>query len=165
MTKNDLRTLKDALKSLPEGLDATYEGAMQRIEAQSVDDFKLATKILCWIIYAFRPLTVTEIQTALAIRPNDHELDEEGIPDQETLLSVCAGIVIIEEEGQIINLVHHTAQEYFKEHGAKHFPSAQADIAMTCLTYISLDMFGGGPYESDGELEKKLENYPLLGYA
>jgi hypothetical protein len=124
MTKNDRRSLKDALNSLPEGLDATYDEAIERIKAQSSDDFELARKVLYWINYALRPLTIKEIQIALAVRPGDHDLDEDGFSEEERLLSVCAGIVTIQREGQTIILVHHTAQEYFKRQGDKQFPQA-----------------------------------------
>jgi hypothetical protein len=91
MSKTNPRSLKDALNSLLEGLDATYDEAMERIKAQSSDDFELARKVLYWISYAFRPLAVREIQNALAVRPGDHNLDEDGFPEEEILLSVCAG--------------------------------------------------------------------------
>jgi hypothetical protein len=134
MTKNDRRSLKDALNSLPEGLDATYDGAMERIKAQSSDDFELARKVLYWINYALRPLAIKEIQIALAVRPSDNTLDEDGISEEERLLSVCAGLVTIQPESQTIILVHHTTQEYFKRQGDRHFPRAQAEIATICLT-------------------------------
>jgi ankyrin repeat domain-containing protein 50 len=165
MTKNDRRSLKDALNSLPEGLNATYDGAMERIKAQSSDDFGLARKVLYWINYALRPLAIKEIQIALAVRPSDHALDEDGILEEERLLSVCAGLVTIQRESQTIILVHHTAQEYFKRQGNKHFPQAQLDMATICLTYLSFDVFEEGPCASYEELEKRLQEYPFLEYA
>jgi ankyrin repeat protein len=165
MAKNDLRSLRDALYSLPEGLDSAYDGAMERIKAQSSDDLELATKVLYWINCAMRPLTLKEVQIALAVRPGDTYLHEDGFVDEERLLSVCAGIVAIQNESNTIILVHYTAQEYFKEQGDKYFPQAQANITGICLTYLSFDTFGRGPCTSDGELHEKLKEHQFLEYA
>ena len=152
MTKNDRRGLKDALYSLPEGLYATYDGAMQRIKGQSSDDFELAM-VLYWINYAIRPLTIEEIQVALGIRPGDRGLDEAGFLEEERLVSVCASIVTIQRESKTIIFVPNTVQEYFKRQGDKYFPQAQSDMATVCLTYLSFDIFEEGPCASYEELE------------
>jgi ankyrin repeat protein len=165
MTKNDVRSLKDALNSLPEGLSATYDEAMERIKSQSSDDYELAMKVLYWIHYALRPLTLEEIQNGLAVRPGDHKIDEEGISDEERLLSVCAGMVAIQNESRTISLVHHSAQEYFKRKAIEHFPRAQDDIAAVCLTYLLFENFEAGPCASDEDLETRLQKYPFLEYA
>src|SRR5436190_23472942 len=95
ITKNDLRSLRAALNSLPEKLDAVYSDAMKRIMAQRPDDSELALKTLCWINNALRPLTVMEIQNALAVMDGDKDLDEDGFPEQDRLLLLCAAIVTI----------------------------------------------------------------------
>jgi hypothetical protein len=59
-------------------------------------DYELAKRVLSWIIYAKRPLTTTEICCALAVEPDEAELDPENIPDVEDLLSVCAGLVVVD---------------------------------------------------------------------
>ena len=51
------------------------------------------------------------MQCALAIRPGDLTLDEDGEPDKDLLISVCAGIVVTEKSAETITLVHYTAQE------------------------------------------------------
>lgn len=42
------------------------------------------------------------------------ELDEENLVQIEEMVSVCAGLVTIDEESKIIRLVHCTTQEYFE---------------------------------------------------
>jgi hypothetical protein len=118
MTKNDVRSLKDALNSLPEGLNATYDEAMERIKSQSSDDCELAMKVLYWIHYALRPLTLVEIQNGLAVRPGDSNIDEEGVSEEERLLSVCAGLITLQSESRTMSMVHFSAQEYFKRKAA-----------------------------------------------
>ncbi|KAH7000109.1 hypothetical protein EDB80DRAFT_686728 [Ilyonectria destructans] len=43
------------------------------------------------------------------------ELDEENIPQIDSIFSVCAGLVTLDEESKIVRLVHFTAQEYLQK--------------------------------------------------
>lgn len=164
-TKITLRKLKSALHSLPEGLDKTYDEVWHRIKTQNPDDAELATKVIYWVFHAFRPLTIAEIQHALAVEPGDTTLDDDNIPNEEVLVSVCAGIVLVQQESATLGLVHYTAQEYFERRGVEHFPSAREEILRSCLTYLMFDEFNSGPCETDEEMENRLEDKPFLKYA
>ena len=146
VTKGTRKAVKEALKSPPNDLSRTYDEAMQRIESQNDDDRQLAERVLYWISYALRPLTVEELQHALAVEPGESKLDEDNIPDEELLTSLCAGLVIVDKESNIIRLVHYTTQEYFNSIRASRFPGAQTSIASTCLTYLSFEVFADGYY-------------------
>ena len=164
-TKTTLRKLKDALIALPEGLDKTYDETMERINSQHPDQATLAKKVLCWVFHAFRPLTVLEIQHALAVETGDSMLDEDNIPEQELLLSVCNGLVTFEKEGGFLALVHYTFQQYLERKAETLFPEAQADIVRTCLTYLSFDEFGQKPCLEDQHLAHRHKRWPLLSYT
>lgn len=56
---------------------------------------------------AKRPLTTLELQHALAVEVGESELDEENFPEIEDMVSVCAGLVTVDEECGIIRLVHY----------------------------------------------------------
>jgi hypothetical protein len=113
-----------------------YEEAMRRIESQNSDDKQLAERVLLWITFALKPLTLKELQHALAVEPDETDLDEEDLPDEELLASVCAGLVTVDREGDIIRLVHYTTQEYFERIRMAQFPYAQTSIATTCLSTL-----------------------------
>ena len=140
--KTSIKSVKKALKTLPEGvngLDLAYDGALRRVESQR-DGFKLlAKRLLGWVTYSKRLMTVTEVQHALAIEPETQDLDEENLSDVDEIVGFCAGLVIIDEETQIIRLVHYTTQEYLTRNGDRILPSAQQDIAVSCLTYLLYD--------------------------
>ncbi len=162
-TRRDVRT---ALNNLPKELDDTYGEAMRRIRGQGyTGDVELAEKNLYWIAYVVRPLTSSEIAHALATRPEDVYLDEEPLPDEGLLISICAGLVTIDRESNIIRLIHYTTQEYFERIRLAQFPDAQTSIATTCLTYLSFNAFAEGSCRTDQELEIWLHTYPFLGYA
>jgi hypothetical protein len=48
------------------------------------------------------------------------------------MVSVCAGLVTVDEESDIIHLAHYATQEYFERTQNFRFPDAQRDIAITC---------------------------------
>lgn len=164
-SKNTLRKLKSALHSLPEGLEKTYDEVWHRIKAQNPDDAELAARVIYWVFHASRPLTIAEIQHALAVEPGDTFLDEDNIPNEEVLVSVCAGIILVQRESDTLSLVHYTTQEYFERRGVEHFPSAQQEILRSCLTYLMFDEFNSGPCKTDEEMESRLEDKPFLRYA
>jgi hypothetical protein len=105
MRKLNTRDVRNALEELPNGVDDTYDDAMTRIERQDESRRQLAKRVLCWISCAFRPLSVEELQHALAVELETTSIDPEAIFDKEILTSVCAGLVIIEKERSIIRLV------------------------------------------------------------
>lgn len=164
-TKTDLRKFKAGLNSLPEGLDETYDEVMSRTLAQHPDYVALARKVIYWVFYAVRPLTLQEIQHALAVEPDDTFLEEDSIVDEELLVSVCTGIITVQHESDVVGLVHYTAQQYLERKAVEYFPEAQDAIVRTCLTYLSFKEFDKGPCHKVKKLEARLESWPLLRYA
>ena len=146
-------------------LDDAYKKAIQRIKGQLRGDYELAKKVLSWITYAQRPLMTAEICCALAVELGEKELDPENVPDVEDLVSVCAGLVVVDEESAIIRLVHYTTQEYFERIREEWNPSAQLDIASTCLTYLSFGTFRSGSCSTDKEFKERLRQSKFLDYA
>jgi len=105
MGKLNAREVRTALEQLPQETDDTYDEAMERIERQDDDCKQLAKRVLSWIIYVVRPLSVKELQYALAVVPNTTNIDPDDIIDDEILTSVCSGLVVIDEEQNVIGLV------------------------------------------------------------
>lgn len=133
---------ENALKGLPKGseeLDRAYKEAMERIEGQKKGFQTLAKRVLSWVTCAKRPLTIFELQHALAVVVGELELDEENLPEIEDMVSVCAGLITVDEEKNIIRLIHYTTQEYFERTHISWFPNAQTNVAMACVTYLSFD--------------------------
>jgi hypothetical protein len=86
-------------------VNATYDDTILRIKGQSKDDAELAEQVLSWIVYACRPLSLTELQHALAVTPGTVTMDHEAIVDKLILTSVCGGLVVIDKNSSIIRLV------------------------------------------------------------
>jgi hypothetical protein len=97
-----------------EALSQAYDQAVERIDGQKSGFRRLAKKALSWITCAKRPLITSELQHALAVNINDAEIDRENLRDIEDIVSVCAGLVTVDKESNVIRLVHYTTQEYFE---------------------------------------------------
>ena len=161
--RTNAKMVKKALDTLPKGSDAlsfAYDGAMQRLENQREGFQLLAKRLLGWLTYSERLMTVKEVQHALAIEPETPDLDEDNLSDIGEIVGFCAGLVIIDEETQIIRLVHYTTQEYFRQNGDRLLASAQQDIAISCLTYLLYDRFEDGwVFGADSKKEPDHEEY------
>ena len=138
---------------------------MNRIQGQVQEHSQLAVSALTWISNAVRPLRLAELKEALAVQSEDHELDDEAIPDEALIVSVSAGLITIDAESETIRLVHFTVEEYFRNLKHKWFPHAHTQIAETCLTYLSFDEFDSGDCSSGSEYKARLEKNCLLEYA
>jgi hypothetical protein len=112
-SKSKRKEVRETLKCLPQKLDDTYKEAMQRIETQCEDDRKLAERVLSWIVNAFRPLFLQELRYALATMPGMTKVEDDDVDDQDVLISVCAGLVIVDEESGIVRLVRVSPPLYY----------------------------------------------------
>ena len=156
------------MKSLPSGSNAyddAYKDAMDRIEGQLLDQKVLAWQVLSWITCAKRPLTMSELQHALAIELGESSLDEDNLPQIEDMVSVCAGLVTVDRGGEIIRLVHYTTQEYFERTKETWFPNLEVEVTKLCVTYLSFDTFESGICEDHRALEERLQLNQFYNYA
>ncbi|KAJ7440446.1 ankyrin repeat-containing domain protein [Mycena latifolia] len=162
-TKNTIKAVQEALKHLPTNLNHTYDEAMHRIHHQNEDDRHFALQALTWVAYAKRPLSVAELQEALAIEPDATTLDVDNLMDISIVLSVCAGLIIVDEAMAVVRLIHYTTQGYFDSIQPVQFPDAHTMIASQCLAYLSFHEFS--QLDEAYMLDKGMEAHPLVGYS
>lgn len=147
------------LQTLPTTLVGTYDEAMRRIEVQEPDHQSIALKTLAWVSYAFRSLSLGELQHALAIEPGRVELDEELLMDGHSITGLCAGLVQVDPGTNIVTLVHYTTKNYFETHRLIRFPGFHATITMSCATYLALREL------ENASVWKMVQQFPLACYA
>lgn len=94
-----------AVERLPEGFEGTYNDAMMRISQQPKTRKDMAYRVLSWIAYAFRPLSLIELQYALAVREDMTSIDKNDLPHKEFIISVCAGLVTVSKKSRQVGLV------------------------------------------------------------
>jgi hypothetical protein len=163
-----VKEVKSTLNTLSKGaaaLDDAYSEALERIEGQRASHCKLAKNVLTWITFAKRPLTTAELSCALAVEPGEAELDPENKPEVDDIVSVCAGLVVVDQESDVIRLVHYTTQEYFERISSRLNLDGQLEMAQTCLTYLSFSIFESGSCATDKDFEERMRQHELLDYA
>ncbi|MCJ1314070.1 hypothetical protein MMC25_007750 [Agyrium rufum] len=148
-----------------DALDEAYGKAIRRIDGQLPEDRLLAKRAICWISYAQRPLTTQELCCALAIEPGDKAPNTDNMYDIEEIVSVCVGLVAVDEECKIIRLTHYTTQEYFEQIRSDWYPHAQEEIGAACLTYMLFDTFQNGICVDRESFKRRLADHPLLDYV
>lgn len=151
--------VRKKLQTLPTTLDGTYDAALKRIIAQDEDQKDIAFRTLAWVTYAFRPLSLLELQHALAIDPDEDTLDEDLIIDGPNIAAICAGLIIVDPVTEKVHLVHYTTKMYFERVRDKHFPDFHGMITMSCATYLTM------PALRNASLWTIVQRFPLAYYA
>ncbi|CAG7985687.1 unnamed protein product [Penicillium nalgiovense] len=166
--KRSPKAIRSALKDISSSTkqyDSAYSNAMKRIQGQVSDQTELAMQVLAWITCAKRPLTTVELQTALAVEIHESDFDEDNVPDLIDIVSVCAGLVTIDEQSNVIRLVHYTTQGFFQRNQSILFPKANYYIGTICVAYLSYDTFKAGHYQTKEDFRSRLRHYPFAPYA
>ncbi|KAH6971480.1 nucleoside phosphorylase, partial [Ilyonectria sp. MPI-CAGE-AT-0026] len=156
---------ESTVKSTGKILDSAYEQTMNRISEQSREFRKLAFNVLSWITCAKRRLNTWELRHALATRSGQSRLDPGDFIQLRLILRVCAGLVIVDEDSDIIRLAHRTTEVYFDRRKADLFPQCEARITRACIAYLSFSTFEDGYCQTPTELERRLDSYKFYEYA
>ena len=96
--KTKPKDIQEALEKPPQGLNDTYNRTINRIRSQGSESWNLARKVLLWLSNALKPLSLGELQEAVAIETGMTSISERDLDDTESLISACAGLVVLEGE-------------------------------------------------------------------
>ncbi len=166
--KITVRDIRMTLDTLPKGLKqlaAAYDETVARIERQDAGRVALAKRVFCWITHARRPLTAAQLQEALAVTPGDAELDRDNLVIIDEMVAVCAGLVTVDVESDVVRLIHYTTDDYFRNNRVDWLSGASKMAASTCLTYLSFAPFSGGCCNSLADYRKRIFNNAFFLYA
>ncbi|KAK4447278.1 hypothetical protein QBC34DRAFT_427565 [Podospora aff. communis PSN243] len=151
-------SLVKAVECLPKQLDHSFQETLDRVLSQDDEDASLAKKVLAWIHYSPFILPVRVLQQALAKQAGqDPECDDDLI-DTEVLVSVCAGLVVLDEDSQIIRLVHYSVDEYFSRCFDAFYPGSQQAVNLLDWTQSERERI---PSDKDCPAEVKLASTPI----
>ncbi|KAH7209900.1 hypothetical protein DER44DRAFT_864517 [Fusarium oxysporum] len=160
------RDVKDALKRFkgraenkdndPEFniVDQAYKDTLKRLKEQHQKHCDLAFRVLTWICCTGWRLPAGAIQHGLALREGDTTFHEDGIVDEQLLLSICWGLVEISKGSRKFRLVHYTTEDFFRHnrhlldeyfltrHSLNcHLPSnTHAYLARQCFTCLFIGL-------------------------
>jgi len=105
LSKRKLSDIMKSLNTLPDTVTGTYDDIMLRINSFSEEDRGIAYRILSWIILAFRPLRIGELIYVLEFVKGDETIDLNDCLSRHEILSLCQGLVIVEQESGKLRLV------------------------------------------------------------
>ncbi|KAF8543474.1 hypothetical protein BDD12DRAFT_726228, partial [Trichophaea hybrida] len=145
----------DVLKSLPTELEEYYARILRRLSRDNQRNIRDAVGMFELVLFARRPLTVTELQHALAVRndttefPTDKSFRENLIEGIEKRIIHCGGnlLEIKDSNGnKIVQFMHQTAREFLlrpiKPLANSSFRISQDDanisISRTCSRYLTI---------------------------
>ena len=165
-SQQTLKGIEKSLAGLPKTYSDHYDSAIQRIKDQKDAEARATgLKALSYVVYAHRVLSLSELQHALATDPGDTEFDADKDYDGGDIVDTTTALVSIDGDLNAVR-VHATLQEYLSSSEARNkwFPTAEIDLATTCLTYLTFDALAKRS-RSDEEFEAKRLEYPFLAYA
>src|SRR5271155_3781280 len=87
--------LEKLLTSLPQSLDETYQRMLSNIDAASIE---YAKRILMWLCFAKRPMTVREVIDRVVVELGDSPKVnlKRRLQDENDILQICPGFIDID---------------------------------------------------------------------
>ena len=176
------RERKDAINTLNllEGLDAMYSKIIEVISKRLQPERRTAFRVFQWLVVTYRPLQLTELRAALAVRlqkPTSIEMDY-IVDFAHSLVTICGALVELHEDGSV-QFIHLSVKQYLtsKETLADIFSprdlhvdihSAHLTVAGCSLSYLIYNVPGSplsGSSKVVADKTRLRAQYPLLEYA
>ncbi|KAF2124263.1 hypothetical protein P153DRAFT_426699 [Dothidotthia symphoricarpi CBS 119687] len=163
--------------TLPEGLEIMYDRIFDIIGQSPTHQRELATRILSWVIYSRRELSIIDLQTVVASTLNDADAVCEVWPNfVEVVPMVTCGLVTCQKTygSSNFNLIHLSASEYITEWKPSSLQPSSVDLlrpskvtANLVLATSSLQLLlrAGRREQPSNGLNSGLHHQPMVAYA
>ena len=175
------KSLWKSVVTIPETVNEAYETILKRSP-----DPELAKKILHIVVSGVRPLTLKEMNVALAIEDHSRsyeELDLEKESDFQTTIRNACGLFVSISNGEI-HLIHQTAKDFLVYNEDADEPScpgiwkhslnlreSHLVLAKSCIWYLLFTVFESHAliichrYGIERVVNSYAENHDFLDYA
>ncbi|KAF3916608.1 Alpha-latrocrustotoxin [Dactylellina cionopaga] len=154
---------------------------MERIQAQEFGARQLAFESLSWMAFARRPLTILELQYALAATKSTMKFGRSVLPERDWILTVCHGLITVDWPRKpglpnspvsnatgIIRATNSTIEYYFQQTWHTWFPEAKDYLTKACILFLedpSFDYSKLGPSSSREDFNFMLQMDGFYQYA
>ena len=152
-----------ALEALSQTLDDAFRTTLDRIRGLPNAHRDLASRAMMWISFARRPLTMAELQHALATQEDQTDFEMDNVVPSRYILESCAGLVQYDGDSGLVSFVHFSLDEYLRTQ-AGLFANAEVDIVRTCLTYVAFRGMHDLWKKAKG-MHEAIKRYPFFRYA
>ncbi|RYP14907.1 hypothetical protein DL765_006049 [Monosporascus sp. GIB2] len=171
----ELEEIQAAVHSIPPDLDELYRGLIQRMSSTS-------TKLIQWICFATRPLTLDELKWAMVVEVDCQHRSLKACQSSQNYISdntrmetrvraLSCGLAEVTQSSykQVVQFIHQSVKDFFVETGLSFldssFTSADAAIGMAhyrlsriCIRYLAMD-------EISQSTSHEHTDFPFLAYA
>ncbi|KAM0446042.1 hypothetical protein ACHAO4_009487 [Trichoderma viride] len=163
--------MEEMINESPSDLEKLFENIISRIkEAKDIT----AQKLLIWAVYGRRPLTLAELEEAIAVQDDSTSKDSTkkySVALTESGVTTATGVILEIIDGKI-HLVHQSVKDFLLKSGhlaefafctGLHPTSYLANVCMTYLCFT--DIVGSSPCRNDEFLNERNVQHPFLQYA
>ncbi|KAH6907848.1 ankyrin repeat-containing domain protein [Coprinopsis sp. MPI-PUGE-AT-0042] len=157
--------VEKTLRDFPPRIEDVYQRTWERILDQTPNKTLLAKNVLVWVLCATRSLTIGEMRHVVAACPETSRFDRSRLVDEATLMSLCRGLVNVEEETKVVRFVHYTAKDVVKLLISESSPHPHSIPALFCMALLTQCGFQQATGSHGGSFETSLKTATLLAYA
>ncbi|KAF5228486.1 hypothetical protein FAUST_11033 [Fusarium austroamericanum] len=173
-----LRRIQNEIYSIPPDLDDLYCDLIR-----NMDERPASLKLIQWICFAVRPLSLDELQWAMLIDTNcqhkslhkckdtkDYILDNDRM--KRRLQTLSCGLVEVTSDAKVVQFIHQSVKDFFTEKGLLALdetpnPGILVEIAhhrlsRTCIRYIAMEEIDQLASQEPNRLRSE---FPFLHYA
>ncbi|KAL6412486.1 1-alkyl-2-acetylglycerophosphocholine esterase [Ilyonectria robusta] len=158
-------SLRTCLADLPSTYEKAYEKTFERVLGQPDSIVNLAKRVLNWVVHAKRPLTMLELQHAIAIKLSSKSIDPESLESSKLILASCLGMISLSKVDGRVSIIHSTARQFLVTNEQELSDMPQLNISCICLKYLTFDELSSGSCESATSLRQRLARMPFLDYC
>jgi ankyrin repeat domain-containing protein 50 len=108
-----LGEVRRVIEAFPSTIEAVYLHTWHRILQRNPTRVELAKYVLLWVLYAARPMTLGELEWAVATCPETYKFQPNEVVPGMNLVALCRGLVTLEEESGVVRLVRKSIGYFF----------------------------------------------------
>ncbi|KAH6894871.1 ankyrin repeat-containing domain protein [Coprinopsis sp. MPI-PUGE-AT-0042] len=160
--------VEETLQAFPSDIEAIYAKTWERILAQGPKQSNLAKLVLLWITHANGEMTIDTLRRAVSTYPETYAFEPKRMAPEALLLSVCCGLVSVDEKTRLIRLIHYTTRDAILPRILDLFPVPHALLGHVCIAHLikcGLQHHDRGIAIWRDTFEALLRSDTLLGYA
>ncbi|KAH6915538.1 hypothetical protein BKA70DRAFT_1557799 [Coprinopsis sp. MPI-PUGE-AT-0042] len=129
--------LEETLDGFPTDIEAIYMKTWERILAQRPKHSNLAKLVLLWITHAHGEMTIDALRRAVATSPDTYDFEPKRMVPEALLLSVCCGLVSVDEKTKLVRLIHYTTRDAILPRLLELYPTPHTTLAHICIAYLT----------------------------
>ncbi|KAH7215363.1 hypothetical protein DER44DRAFT_158228 [Fusarium oxysporum] len=173
-----LRRIKKEIYSIPPELDDLYNDLIQ-----NMDERPASLKLIQWICFSVRPLSLDELRWAMIIDADcpykslqECKNTEDYISDSDRMKrrvqTLSCGLVEVTSDAKVVQFIHQSVKDFFTEKGLSALnETTNPDIVVgithhrlsrTCIRYLAMEEIGRSASYKPYHLEFE---FPFLHYA